>query len=951
MGRVAGWVARGDGRQIYRLTVVLLTIGCFFAGPIRGAGAQEPVTLGITDTLPPPDSLAPAAPPPTFSGSTADFRMSPDSLDAPVDYRSQDSMYVDLRAQKIHLYGDARVDYGEISLTANHIVLDYGTNEVVAEPWPDSSGTVSGKPTFSDGGQEIEAGSMRYNFRSRKGLVYESVTTQDDIFVRGGKSKFVSGAVAIDDTTDADVIYTTGAIFTTCTADHPHFGIRTRRAKVVPGKLAVIGPSNLEIAGVPTPLWLPFGFFPLKSGRSSGLLFPSDWQYSPQFGFGAQGIGWFFPLGEHVNLQLTADLYLRGTFNLYATSSYVKRYKYTGNFQFDYSRLKQETRIVDGLRNVINSGISLRWSHRQDRRAHPTFNFGGSINFSTNRIDQRFRNDYQTAATNITRSSMNLTKTFPNLKSTLTAGFTHSQNNTSEVITVNFPDARFVTQTIYPLRGLGGPNPRAWYKKLSFRYQSALRTEFTGRNAPATDSTSSFFSQQTLDDGKYGFQHSATAALSLNVLKYFNVSPNVRYEETYYGKTFDYDFDPTTIEVDTIFNELGQEVLDTTGFGDIVGLLNPGLASFREFSSGVSISTQLFGKVRFRGRGLFGLRGLRHVLKPSVSLNYQPSIVDGRDYISGQRYFLTEREINPASPDVTTLYSPFDDQIFGTPSRSRGNMNASYSISNLFEAKVWNRKDSTAQNVKLFQDIRVSGSYDLGADSLQWSPVRVSGSTKFFRGVTRVSLGAEFDPYLTVRDPRTNRLRRSNTTTLAARGAPAQLTQFRATFSTNITVDKIRQLFQGQEEKVVTDLREERRREREEANALFEETDLLSLFERFSISHTFTLRANRRFAEIGDEDQRDRIPFEVGTNSVSLRGAVQLTENWGVNVGQIGYDFLNKRPTYPSLSITRDLHCWEMRFGWQPQRRTYQFGIAVKPGTLDFIEVPVNQNRYDASNF
>ncbi|PPK86266.1 lipopolysaccharide assembly outer membrane protein LptD (OstA) [Neolewinella xylanilytica] len=878
-----------------------------------------------------------------FSGNTAQYQISPDSLTAPVDYQSRDSMEVDLANQRIHLYGAARVNYESISLQAEHIVLDYGTNLVTAEPYPDTSGVLVGDPQFSDGGQEFTAKNIKYNFKSKKGIVTETVTTQDDVYVRGGKSKFVSGAVQTNDSTRSDVIYTEGAIFTSCSAEHPHFGVRTQKAKVVPNKLAIIGPSNLEIMGVPTPFWLPFGFFPLKSGRSTGLLFPSDYQYSQQWGFGFQGIGWFFPIGEHVNLQVTSDIYLNGTFTLNAASSYRKRYKYSGNFDFSYRRLVEKTSVAENYQDVNNQGFSFGWRHRQDPRAHPTFTFGGSINFQTNQVNQRYLNSYEAASTNVIRSSMNITKSFPALKSTLTAGITHSQNNQTGVINVNFPDARFQTQTIYPLRNLPG-SQRAWYKKLSFRYVSELRSEFSGID---TDSTS-FFSQQTLDDVRYGFTHRVNTALSLNVLRYFNVSPNASYSETYYGKTLEYFLDESTLETEDIIDENGNPAVDTTSFATIDSRLNPGLAGFRSFNAGVSVSTQLFGTVRLGGRGLFGLKGLRHVMKPSVSIGYVPSYLDARDFISGQPYFIRDNRIDPDRGNPNNFRSPFAGQIFSAPSRSEGNFAASYSISNLFEAKVWNRKDSTDNIVKLFQNIAVSGRYDLAADSLQWSVIRVSGSTSFFKGLTQVNLRASLDPYIAVFDEAQGGAVRLDRTTLREDGVPFQLTNFSGTISTNLTVAKIRQLFQGAEEEYVEDVAEERRQQREEANTLFEETDILSLFEKFSIRHTYNYSLDREVAVVAG--QRDTLRFNTVANSIELRGALQLTENWSVNIGQIGYDFTSKRITYPYLSFARDLHCWEMRFSWAPQRNTYQFTIAVKPGTFDFLEVPVNQNRYDGRN-
>lgn len=958
----------GDATQIYNIffglnlriiTLVLL----FWAGPlvqgkVFGGNAlanyqvltttvdslhftQATAPAAAPDTLPPTDSLTlllDSLPTSRYSGSTRDYTASSDSLTAPVDYSANDSMWVDFETKEIHLYGDASVKYQAIDLKANHIVLNYGTNIVNAGPLPDSIGQPAGFPEFSDGGQSFVAKEMRYNFKTRKGIVYSTTTTQDDIFIRGGKSKFVSGAVAVNDSTQADVIYTQGAIFTTCSAEHPHFGIRTRKAKVIPNKLAVIGPSNLEIMGVPTPLWLPFGFFPLKSGRSSGLLFPSDYQYSPTLGgYGLEGIGWFFPIGEHVNLSLTADYYLKGTYRLRSDVRYVRRYKYSGSFNFSYNnqRVEATTEIVP----TRQKGMSLNWSHRQDQRAHPTFSFGGSINFQTNLSDQRFENDFQTASTNTIRSSMNINKTFTKLKSTLTAGLNHSQNNQTREIRVNFPDAAFTTQTIYPLRELPG-RQSAWWKKLSMRYKSQLRTEFVGQD-------SSFFTQATFDEGQYGFKHDVTSAVSLNVLKYFNLSPNISYGEVYYGKSRAFSLDGDIV-LDTIIDPFtGETSIDTLSVGEIIDELNPGLASFRTFNAGVSLSTQIFGKVKFKRKGILGLQGLRHVMKPSINLGYSPDYRNGSDYLTGTPYFITDAEIDPRFGDPDQLNSPFENQIFGQPSSSEQAMRIGYSISNLFEAKVWNRKDTISENVKLFQNIGVSGSYDFMQDSLKWSTISVRGSTQFFKGVTRVNMSAVFDPYITQYNPEKGNYRRVDISNLSQGRLPS-MTSFTSSISTNITVAKIRELFQGAEEEYVTDVQEERRQRREEENTLFEETDLLSLFEKFSIRHTFNFRFQREFdTENPSTEDRGTPVFEQIANSLELRGALNLTNNWSVNIGQIGYDFTSKRITYPYLSFVRDLHCWEMRFSWAPQRNFYSFSIAVKPGTLDFINLPVNQNRFD----
>lgn len=964
----------GDGTQIYGFSIIYLlrlTLLCCLlgAGPQVQAkdvkrketnllafqlptapalSAQNLPDLTRRDTVPPdslPYGLSPpgqtdSLPPPAFSGSTASYPASPDALETPVDYSANDSMWVDFETQEIHLYGEATVQYLDINLKADLIVLNYGTNIVTAGPLPDSIGQPAGFPEFSDGGQSFTAKDMRYNFKTRKGIVYGTTTTQDDIFVRGGKSKFVSGAIAVNDSTQADVIYTQGAIFTTCSDEHPHFGIRTQRAKVIPNKLAVIGASNLEIMGIPTPLWLPFGFFPLKSGRSSGLLFPSDYQYSEGLGgYGLEGVGWFFPLGEHVNLSLTADYYLKGTYRLKANVRYVRRYKYSGSFDASFNNLRSENTNLEVTRQ---KGMRLNWSHRQDSRAHPTFNFGGSINFQTNLADQRFQNDFQTVSTNVTNSNMNITKTFTKLKSTLTAGLSHSQSNQTREVTVTFPDAAFTTQTIYPLRELKG-KPDAWYKKLSLRYSSALKTRFTG-----ADST--FFSQPTLDNGQYGFEHSVTSAVSLNVLKYFNVSPNVRFEEVYYGKTQSYGLSGGVTTDEIIDPVTGELTIDTTSLGTITSALQPGFASFRTFTAGVTASTQIFGKVKFGGKGILGLKGLRHVIKPSIGLNFSPDYLTASDYLTDTEYFIPEDQIDPLNGDPERFRSPFANQIFGQPPPTGQSMRINYGFDNLFEAKVWNKQDSIAENVKLFQNIAVSGSYDFEAETLKWSLVSIRGSTSFFKGVSRVAMSANLDPYITRYDEERKSFQRVNTFNFSEGRFPLSLTNFNTTISTNLTVAKIRELFQGAEEEFVTDIEEERRQRREEENTIFEETDLLSLFEKFSIRHTFNFRFERQFdTEAPDVDDRGTPTFRQVTNSIELRGALNLTNNWSVNIGSIGYDFVSERITYPFLGFVRDLHCWEMRFNWAPQRNFYSFSIAVKPGTLDFINVPVNQNQFDPS--
>jgi len=881
---------------------------------------QDSISGTPTDTIPPQptrDSISGVALdsiPPTFRDSMRKqeqtFELSKDSLDAPVDYSATDSMIYDIAGQKIHLYGNATVTYTDIELKAAKITFNWANNVVTARGMRDSLGRTSGQPEFSDGSQSFVADSMRYNFSSRKGIVYDVTTTQNDVVVHGSRSKFIS--IAPQDTTEEEqnIIYSQDAIFTTCTADHPHFGIRSTKQKVIPNKLVVVGPSNLEIMDVPTPLWLPFGFFPLSEGRSTGLLFPREYQYSPQWGFGLEGIGWFFPLGDHINLSLTTNLYVKGTWGIQADSRYVKRYKYRGNLNIGYDVRREES-----LEGEITRPRSFRfaWSHNQDRAAHPTNTFGGSVNIQTNGYQSRVFND-ERVLNNQLNSNLSFNKNWRDKPLSFNASFNHSQNTATNQVTVNFPNLRFQTQALYPFKRKERQGKERWYETITFRYQSEAKNRFQ-----TTDTT--LFSQKTLEDAEFGLQQSASTGTSFKILKYLNLNPQVNYEEVWYMRTLRKDFDPNlVIETDTVN---GVITTDTVSFGQISADKVTGFESFREFDASISLNTQIFGTMQFK-KGW--LRGFRHTLKPSVSMSFSP------DYGAQELNYI--KSIPDSSSAEILDYNIFEGGIFGTPPTSGKRMALNYSFNNIFEAKYFSRKDSTEQKFKLFDNIIVNGNYNFAADTLQWSQVRMNGTTRLFKGMTTFRVNATFDPYAVDANGK-----RFDQFQYRKNGKILRFDNASAAFNTNITVGKLRALLFGQEEEVVEELETEESLEAQQRQQV-EETDFLSLFENFRISHNFSLNWE------GQPDGSDTL--FVRTNTLNCSGSIQLTDNWNINIGNFGYDFVRKGITYPSLGFSRDLHCWQMGANWQPTRGTYSFFIQVKPGTLDFINVPYNRNNIDA---
>ncbi|MEY4105792.1 MAG: hypothetical protein RL181_134 [Bacteroidota bacterium] len=861
------------------------------------------------------------------------IRLSKDSLDEEVTYGARDSIVLDNDLKKVFLFGGAHVEYTDISLKAAYIELDLENNEVYAEARPDSSGYPAGVPEFTQGEQVFQAQRMRYNFKTGKGIVYDVTTQQNDVVVHGGKTKFVGGDKK--DSTSNDVLYSQDALFTTCNAEHPHFGIRSQKQKVVPDKLVIVGPSQLEIMDIPTPLWLPFGFFPInKSTRSTGLLFPKDYEYSNQWGFGLRDVGWFFPLGEHFNLALRSDIYLRGTWGVNASSDYRKRYKYSGNFRLGFDSRKVED-LQTGLFDRTKS-VSINWSHRQEPAAHPSARFGGSINIQTNNYQNRVFNDAQNVLNSQLNSNMSFDKSWPGKPYNFSASFNHSQNRLTRAVTINFPDFRFLTQSLYPFKQKNRAGEEKWYETIVLRYSGEARNRFE-----ATDTT--LFTNATLDNARFGAKHDVSASTSFKVLKYFNLNPNVTYREVWQWSTIEKDFDPQPkVRVDTVYSPdrtQYQVKYDTLAFGSQFIDTLRGFRAFREFSTALSLNTRLFGTMNF-GKNFF-LRSIRHELRPSVSLIYSPN------YLSPTLGYYDEVQRDYRDPNLLDRYSIFDGGIYGAPPASGQQMALGYSLNNIFQAKVQGRQDTVAKKIKLIDNLVVSGSYNFAADSLRFSPVSISTTARFFKGITTMGFFAVADPYITDANGR-----RINTTVWADRQRLLRLDNASIRFNSQLTVGKLRALLQGTEEKVVEKVNynqpassvpdDEEGEQPGETPKEPEETeaDLWSLFENFSISH------NIDFSWQTGTDGVAR--FRVGSNSLNCSGNIPLTKKWAITVGNFGYDFTNQGLSYPSFGIARDLHCWTMDFNWQPQRGTYSFNIRVKPGSLDFIKIPYQRNNADA---
>jgi hypothetical protein len=852
----------------------------------------------------------------------ANVKYSKDSLDAVVDYGASDSMRFELAKNLVHLYGKAYVKYKQLSLTdAAYIVINLKDNIATAEGLPDTAQVLRGLPKFSDGNQNFTAKKMRYNFKTRKGLVYDVSSEYNagssKMYVHGGTSKFVSAPTDRKDSTQNDIAYSSDAIFTTCDDPHPHFGVHSFKQKLVANKMIIVGPSNLTIGDVPTPLWLPFGFFPLTKGRHTGLIFPRDYEVSDRLGFGLRNVGYYFPINEHRDLQLTGDIYWNGTFGLNALSNYNTNYRSNGSFSLGYRRENTESSKFEPL---VSTSFLVRWSHTQSAKANPFYTFSSNVNFETGGYSQRNYNDYARTTRGTVQSNINFTRNFPGKPYTLTANASIGQNLAAKSISFSLPNADFQLQRIFPFQRKKRVGEEAWYEKISFTYNSRLQNSFVGNDSTFNSGDSI---AQMFRNAQFGISHTMTTDVQLRVFKYFNLTPSVGYSEYWYLKQLKKRFDPTkTVRLDTVYNADGtsrQIVERVLSYGTLRDSLEDGfyrVSNLQNVSVSLSTASPLFGKLVFSQKGR--IRALRHTITPSVSFGYTPDhseYVDSINTLDSRGFY------------QRLGYNRFERGVYGAPSGQRS-MGIGYSFTNLFELKTFSKKDSTEKKIRLLDNINVSGGYNfLAVDSFYWSPLNMSTGTNFFNGLINVSMNATASFYQA--DAKGKQIRAINDVLF-------RLTDANITAYTSFGIQQIRDLLKPKTTGNPTPQKVDNRRNSQKFDT---DQDFTDLFNSFRLSWGVTYTRQRR-------DGVDTSQLVIGPLSVS--GDIPLTQNLKLTVGNIGYDFVTQKMTYPDLGFYRDLHCWEAGMNWQPQRGTFTFFLRVKPGTLDFIKVPYNKNILDA---
>lgn len=616
-------------------------------------------------------------------------------LDNKVDYHAEDSMITDLANQKAYLYNQAVVVYEDMTLKAGYIEIDFKNSVVYAYSLKDSvSGKETQRPDFGNKDGKYVAGFIAYNFDTKKGKIKDVITQQDEGYIHGRDIKKDTG----------DVYYVSHGKYTTCDLEHPHFYIGAKKIKVIPDDKIITGPAVLYIADIPTPLCLPFGYFPNKKGRRSGILMPSYGE-SPNWGFFLKDGGFYFGGNEFIDLSLTGDIYTNGSYGATANTNYSKRYRFNGDLNVNYSR------IIDGDRELPNTSIQnnffVRWDHLQDAKAHPSSRFSAKVEAGSskyNKYNGGVTGDYlkNTFSSNITYS-----KSFTGTPFNFAAAARHTQNNITRKMDISLPELSLTMNRIYPFKNRTRVTNK-WYDKIGISATANARNDINTYD-------SALFTNQTLEQMKNGLRFTLPISTSFNILKYFTLTPTLSSSSNVYFKSIRKSFDETT-------NSILTDTINGVSFAN-------------DWGASASLSTRLYGDYYFRTKHL---KQIRHVATPSITASYRPDFSE-----SQYGYYKT---VSDTSGNTTT-YSIFQDGIYSSPAAGKSGIVA-FGLNNTIEAKRKMQSDSGAvfKKVSLIDNLGVSFSYNMAVKNYNWSNINLTGRTKLFK-VMDVNAAATLNPY------------------------------------------------------------------------------------------------------------------------------------------------------------------------------------------------------------
>ncbi len=814
----------------------------------------------------------------TLNIVSSDTANRPKPVPQRIDYKSEDSIYFDLDSMIAYMYEQVELKSKKMTLDAGRVKVDLKNHELYAYPTRDSLGKTIEKPVFNDGNDQFTAIYIKYNFKTRKGYARQVKTQQSEGFLHGQIVKiFPSGITNIKN-----------GKFTTCNLDHPHYYIALTKAKYIPKKSIVSGPFYFVIEDIPFYfVGLPFGYFPQKRYNSSGIIAPTFHQELTR-GYGLVGGGYYFALNDYMDLKVTGDIYSKGSWGITVASKFKVRYRFSGNFSFNYTHVTNGEPYLVG--SFVRNSYSVKLAYVQDQKANPTSHFSININLDKGNNQQYNARDIQQFTNNTTYSSIAYQKRFRGLPANLAINANLTQNLSKHTIAGALPNISFNITNLRPFKNLGYSN-RAWYKDIVFSLNSKFVNSFQ-------TSDSLFFNDpaSVLPLMKNGFVYSMPIQKSFRIFKYFNLT----FGTNYTGRVYLYQISKSMQYVDSAY----RLVVDT--------VFHP--AHYVDFSTHLGLSTTLYGLFRLN---FLGLKAIRHQLQPSVSFAYRPDFSR-----SSWGYYLPE----PQDTTGTRFYAVVPNPVVGFPGRGKLNL-INFTINNNFQAKIRSKKDTVNQEKKitLLDNLTINGSYNLAADSLNFSRIRVTAGTRILG--SRINFSSSFDPYAV-----DSLGRRINVFEFERTGKILRLENLSISSSFQLN-DKILHKKSDQSSKSSTP-----------GNKEYKPYDYFNPKWNIRLSYRFAI--NRKF------DVQNQI-FNISMQQIiNADFSINPTPFWQFRLGT-GYDFSKMKMTNTTFYVYRDLHCWEMSLQVTPfgRMRGYYFSLKIKSPMLNFIQFKRQRSWHDNSYY
>ena len=812
--------------------------------------------------------------------------ISKDSIDAPITYEASDSGVLIIPTRDFILYGKAKVKNKDVSLDAATIKYEQKEQTVKAYGAKDTTGNPYSKPNLIQGETKTISDSILFSLKTLKGVTKNTYLQDGEMFVNAQTLKKVS----------SNEFYGYRARFTTCNLDTPHFAFRARKIKMVTNQLAVTGPTTVEVEGVPIPIGIPFGIFPLHQGRHSGMLAPA-FAMSEDYGLGLEGLGYYKVVNDYLDVTTRTNFYSYGGWMLNINPKYQKRYRYQGGLNLTIQNTKALNRASYGYypkEEFTNTrSFMINWNHSQDQRVRPGTNLSANVNFGSTKYNSTILNNPYANFQNQLSSSINYSKDFRG-KANISVNMNHSQNNTTRLVNLILPTMTGSVVTFYPLQKKESVGSPKWYEKLGIGYSG----NFTNQ---ASFYDTAFNFKRLIDTVQWGATHSIPISIALPSLGPVTISPSISFEQKWYGQTFKRTWNDTTKKIDT--------------------LIQKGFYTGSQMSYGISASTRIFGTYSFGKRS--NIKAIRHEVRPSISLNYKPDLASGSYY----------------STKVDTLkhvlrFSKFDGVIPGA--YSEGNYGGlSFGVDNLLEMKLKDKKDTTkpdaTKKVKLIDGFGFNSSYNLLADSFALSTFQFYARSTLF-SIINITASFTLDPYAV------DEYGYRKKTYLIADNPfkPGRITNGNIAMSTSFKSKP--KDGKSDKDRITKDpfmTPEEQQQQLQYArNNPAEYTD-------FNIPWTLSLSYSLNFSR---QLQSDYSYKNLITSSMNFNGDFSLTEKW--KMGGTGYyDLTTNRLNQLSMFITREIHCWQMAINVNPIGLYRSFNITISPKAGILRDLKINRSR------